>query len=331
MLNQTYEINGRVIEAKTRQGLFNLIVEAWDKDVKYDDLLAQTFTNDDGGFTMSFDSTYFRDFDPETNPDLLFKVFMGKKLLKSTGDAVIKNAGQKTEVTIEINMPEIRKEGKDRVSIEQACKAADFFQQSDFKGVFNQFKSKAGTSLGFLSDMLMNTVKKMDIKPIKVSSRNENIVGKDVTSATQSLESQNIAVNEVKTYEPSVNKASIADFASFPVNLRSGQKVNLYEEDGRVRYYSLVKEKAVVNEVTESQNTEVIKLNNELNMTRQKAAEKDEQINKLQQEMDALRKDHDEIKTLLKSDAVVQLLQQINKPVQSGVKATVVRKKKSDG
>ena len=316
MVNQNYEITGRVIEAKTRQGLYNLIVEAWDKDVKYDDLLAQTFTNDDGGFTMSFDSTYFRDFDPETNPDLLFKVFMGKKMLKSTGDAVIKNAGLKTEVTIEINMPEIRKEGKDRISVAQAYKAADFFKQSDFKGVFNQFKSKAGTSLGFLSDMLVNTVTKMDIKPIKVSNtRNENIVGQDVASATQNLESQQIVVNDVRPYEPTANSASFSDFTSFPVNLKAGQKVNLYEENGKIRYYSLVKDKQPdgVPVTKEVENARVTKLTEELNMTKQKTAEKDEQINKLQQEMESLRKDHNEIKTLLQSDAVVRLMEQMNK------------------
>lgn len=329
MENLTYEISGKVIEAKTRQGLYNLVVEAWDKDEKYDDLLAQTFTNDDGGFTMSFDSTYFRDFDPEKNPDLLFKVFRGKKLLKVTSDSIIKNAGRKTEVTIEINLPDVRKEGKDRVSVEQAYKAANFFQQSDFKGVFNQFKSKAGTSLGFLSDMLMNTVTKLDLKPIKVNSRNENIVGQDLHSVTQNLESQNIVVNEVKKYEPSVNAASFSDFTAFPVNLKAGQKVNLYEENGKVRYYSLVKEKAVVANVAHTENTEVANLRNELSMTKQNAADKDEQISKLKEEMNTLRKDHEEIKALLKSDAMVQMLQQVNKPVVAVT--PVIRKKKTDG
>ena len=48
-------------------------------------------------------------------------------------------------------------------------------------------------------------------------------------------------------------------------------------------------------------------------MTKQKTAEKDEQINKLQEEMESLRKDHNEIKTLLQSDAVVRLMEQMNK------------------
>jgi hypothetical protein len=315
MDNQNFEVTGRVIEAKTGTGLYNLIVEAWDKDEKYDDLLGQTFTNDEGGFTISFDSTYFREYAPDPKPDLLFKVYRGKKLLKSTGDAVIYNAGLRTEVTIKIDIPEMRPAGKDRVTATQAFKAADFFQQSDFKGVYNQFKSKAGTSLGFLSDMLVNTVSKMDIKPLKVNvNKNENIIGADMETVSRNLESQDISVNEVKVYEPKVDAASLSDFAAFPLNLKAGQKVNLYEENGQVRYYSLVKETQPAAPSAETRNANVEKLTEELTITKQKVAERDAQLTQLQQEMATMRKDHEQIKTLLQSDAMVKMMKAMNAP-----------------
>lgn len=309
-----FEVNGQVIESRSGNPLANLKVEAWDKDVKYNDLLGQTFTDDDGRFNLSFDSTYFREYAPEARPDLLFKVFLGKRLLKSSGDKVIYNAGLRTDVTIKIEMPEMRPEGNDRITVEKALKVADFLQQSDFTGLYGQFRKKASISFGFLSDMLLNTVTKLDLTPYKVSDNKiENIIGQDVATASAHLENQNIAINEVKPYEPKFNARSLSDFTKLPVILKAGHKVDLYEENGKVRYYSLVEETKNVSGNAAEQEAEVNKLKEELKITRQEAANKDEKINKLQMEMELLQKDHSEIKTLLNSDAVAKLIQTLNK------------------
>jgi hypothetical protein len=311
----SFEVLGQVVGSRSQKPLSNLKIEAWDKDIKYNDLLGQTFTNSEGRFSLTFDSTYFREHSPDARPDLLFKVFLGKRLLKSSGDKEIHNAGQKTEVTILVDMPERRAEGKDRITPAKALSIADFLQQSDFKGLYGQFREKAGTSFGFMSDMFMNTVTKFDLTPFKVGdTKNENVVGQDIETASSNLKRQNIDVNEVAEYNPKINSESLSDLSKFPVNLKAGQKVKLFQENGKVRYYSVVKDSGTTTVKSSDQDTLVSKLKAELETTRQDAAEKDQKINALQQEMASLQKDHAEIKTLLKSEEFIKIIQNMKKP-----------------
>jgi hypothetical protein len=310
-----FEVTGQVIESVSRQPLANLKVEAWDKDVKYNDLLGQAFTNANGNFSITFDSTYFREHAPDPKPDLLFKVFLGRRPLKIIDDAVIYNAGLKTDVTLRVEIPEMRTRENDRVTPARTLEMAAFIQQSDFMGLYGQFREKAGSSLNYLSDMLVNTVAKMDLTPIKVGeTRTENIVGKNVDSARGNLEKENIAVNEVRTYDPRLNKRSFSEMASFPTTLKPGQKVNLYEENGVVRYYSIEKEVQPAPGMVVEKDTTISKLKEELEVTRREAAEKDARISNLQKEMESLRKDQVEIKTLLQSDAMVKMMKSIKRP-----------------
>ncbi|MCB9267666.1 MAG: hypothetical protein H6558_21795 [Lewinellaceae bacterium] len=316
---KNFEINGRVIEAQTREGLSNLKVEAWDKDVRYNDLIGVATTNADGGFQISFDSTYFSESEQEVAPDIFFKAYLGRKLLKSTEETPIVSAREKEDAVIEIDMPSIRTEGKDRVSAGQAFKAAAFFQQSDFSGVFREFRSKAGTSLGFLSDMVANTFSELDLQPLKVKGvREESVIGRDVDEARGKLEAQQVAVNEVRPYDPKANAASLKEIRSYPLTLRAGQRVNLYQENGKVRYYSIVREEegkpsGQGGGDTEALRAQLDKVQEELNATRDVVAEKDTQIAQLQKELQAVRKGQDEMNKVLRSEAFAQLLEELQK------------------
>jgi len=228
---------------------------------------------------------------------------------------VIYNAGLKTDVTLRVEIPEMRTRENDRVTPARTLEMAAFIQQSDFMGLYGQFREKAGSSLNYLSDMLVNTVAKMDLTPIKVGeTRTENIVGKNVDSARGNLEKENIAVNEVRPYDPRLNKRSFSEMASFPTTLKPGQKVNLYEENGVVRYYSIEKEVQPAPGMVVEKDTTISKLKEELESTRREAAEKDARISNLQKEMESLRKDQVEIKTLLQSDAMVKMMKSIKRP-----------------
>lgn len=311
----SFEVLGQVIESRSQKPLPNLKIEAWDKDIKYNDLLGQTFTNSEGRFSLTFDSAYFREHAPDARPDLIFKVFLGKRLLKSSGDKEIHNAGQKTEVILLVDMPGRRAEGKDRITPAKALSIADFVQQSDFKGLYGQFREKAGTTFGFMSDMLMNTVTKFDFTPLKTGdTKHETLVGQDIETASSNLKKQNIEVNEVSTYEPKINSESLSDLGKFPLNLKAGQKVKLFQENGKVRYYSVVNESDTKTVKSADQDTLVSKLKAELETTRQEAADKDQKINSLQQQMASLQKDHAEIKSLLNSDEFNQIIRNMKKP-----------------
>jgi len=317
---QNYTINGRVINRATGQGIAHVRVEAWDKDAKYNDLLGNADTNAEGRFTIAFDTSYFREFAPDVAPDLFFKVFQDKTLLKSTENEPVKNIDTIYQTDIAIDMPvyTIRPPGKDRVSTEQVFKLADFVQQSDFRGVYNEFRTKAGTSFSFVSDILVNTISKLDIQPIKVrGSKTSDVVGQDVEKAKQNLTANKVEVAEVKPYNPGINTESLADIKAFPFVLKPGQKVNLYEENGKVKYYALVREQPSATNVAAPvtiDNNKIQKLEEELAVAKQNAAQKDEQLTKLQQEMEQLRQSHNEIKNLVQSEAFTRLMQNMQKP-----------------
>ena len=98
-----FVIRGRVIELETQRGIDGLRVEVWDKDARFDNLVASAVTEVNGDFLLEFEDTRFREVYPEATPDLYFKVFRARELLHSTEDNILWNvfAGE-TQVTIEV-------------------------------------------------------------------------------------------------------------------------------------------------------------------------------------------------------------------------------------
>ncbi len=48
--NQTFRITGRVIDSTSQQGIAGLRVEAWDKDMVFNDLVGSAVTDEQGAF-----------------------------------------------------------------------------------------------------------------------------------------------------------------------------------------------------------------------------------------------------------------------------------------
>lgn len=94
-------ICGRVVDHETKLGLSDLRVEAWDKDVLFDDLLAAGQTDHDGGFVFEVPQRRFTVL--ERKPDVYFKVFRGPELITSTKSSVLPNVTHPgAEMTIEV-------------------------------------------------------------------------------------------------------------------------------------------------------------------------------------------------------------------------------------
>jgi hypothetical protein len=91
MTENTFIVSGTVIDLQTRRGVRGLRVEAWDKDEVYSDLVGSAVTDKHGAFQMVFDDSYFQELFQDGQPDLFFKVFRDKALIKSTEDSVLWN------------------------------------------------------------------------------------------------------------------------------------------------------------------------------------------------------------------------------------------------
>ena len=101
-----YDINGRVVNSFTGDGIGGVRVEAWDKDFIIDDYLGSASTRTDGAFTISFEDSAFREFFFDNWPDLYFRVYCRNQLLVSTEGSVLWNIKQpQTRVTIEAPPP----------------------------------------------------------------------------------------------------------------------------------------------------------------------------------------------------------------------------------
>ncbi len=100
----TFRLSGHVIDSQTNEGLAALRVEAWDKDLIYNDLVGSTITDEQGAFQIEFNESYFRELFLERRPDLFFKVFSQEKLIKSTEDSVLWNvAAGETQIVIPVD------------------------------------------------------------------------------------------------------------------------------------------------------------------------------------------------------------------------------------
>jgi hypothetical protein len=88
---QLFRISGRIINQQTCQGVIGLRVEAWDKDLIFNDLVGSAMTDTVGAFRIEFSAPHFQECFLDRRPDLFFKIFRGDALIHSTEDAVLWN------------------------------------------------------------------------------------------------------------------------------------------------------------------------------------------------------------------------------------------------
>ena len=246
-------------------------------------------------------------------PNLYFDVYQGKTLLKSTQGYVIWNGNTQEDVTIKIGDQVIPLNGKNRLTTVQGFAIGKFLAQSDFTGLFTQTKSQIGTSFAVFGDAIVNSISKVNLTPIKVPVQSSKIVNNDLPTATRQLTDQNIKYN-VMDYNPALNADLITNFSGYASALKPGQTVNLYQQNGVVKYYSVVPANVTPPAAAPSPQVEsviqrpilsplappddIAKMQEDLTAMQNNSAEKDKQIALLTAQLAAVTKDQADMKAL---------------------------------
>jgi hypothetical protein len=285
-----YSITGTVIDRKTRQGVTGLRVEAWDRDTRYHDMLGQQMSRSDGGFTFDFDSEYFGDFAPDRLPDVFFKVFLGKQLLLSTQQASLENLRTTaTHVMLEVDMPEAAPAGVDRLSTARAVSGVEFVRQSDFRGVGRETAARFGMVGRVLGRFLVDTLAELELQPLRSPAvQTRDVVGQDVFTAQKNLSAQQVTVSEVREYKAGDPAVAISSVTAIPGRVRPGESVVLHQQDGQVKYYSVVRQETPASIEAE----DVARLDGEVKTLRadvNQAAEVRDNVTRLKTESDQSR------------------------------------------
>jgi hypothetical protein len=325
-------IHGKVLEPVSGKGLSNHRIEVWPENAASTKPIGTAFSNVDGEFQIKIDPKNLPKPAKGDTPNVYFKIFAGRRLYKDTKDSFTWNIDQKEEVNIEMEGPKVIAANADRIDTAQVLKAASFLNESDFTGVYDDFRKRASTSLGVISDMVMNSLTEMDFAPVRVNGpKMEEIVNRDVKQVKKNLSDHNIIVEEVKPYNPRLNTDSIRNIGDFTNTIKPGQRVHLFEENGKVRSYMILREDTVKKEVDNKQKNNELenfdRIKQELNQAKKAAEEKDQQISKLQEEIKEIKKDQSFIKTMLSSDAFGQFLK--NNPATTPGKAAPQPRKKT--
>jgi hypothetical protein len=169
------------------------------------------------------------------------RVFQGTQLLAVTGETNIPDLFKfKGPAALQVHPAEPQKELKDHVSVDQVLQGLDFWQQSDFKGVFHEGRTRASSVGSLVTASLTAAARNFVLKPVKPTPvRNADVVNQDSNTARRRLEMQQVKVASVKPYQTGLG--TLGDVTSLGATVKAGDTVELFEENGIVKSYRIQK------------------------------------------------------------------------------------------
>lgn len=238
-----FRIAGNIIDATTHKGVPDLVVEAWDRDAAEHVRFASAVTDRRGRFQLAIDEAVLGTPMPVVLPDVHLKVFRDRQPVPVTGDVLLHGVTSlDSRVMLQAQLGTQSPEKRDRITSARVFSVVEFLQLSDFKGVWREGVDKAGGFGGIVLDAVREKISKMELKPLKPSEhRTKDVLRQDVPTSRRRLENRGVTVKEVKPYRAALSSETTGLIKGYPAKLRAGDTVNLYEEDGVVRAYSIVK------------------------------------------------------------------------------------------
>ncbi|MBK9014725.1 MAG: hypothetical protein IPM82_11955 [Saprospiraceae bacterium] len=172
-------------------------------------------------------------------------------------------------------------------------------------------KGKRNTVFDLIEKVVLNAISNFEWKPFGKTDGKE-IVGKDLVTTQKTLDSLGVKVAEVQPYNPKLNIEYFQAASVLPKKLEAGQNVRLYEENGKVLGYMVVKDEPNKDDL-DAQKQEIKKVKEDLKKTQQLITDKDGTISKLQEELNNIRKEQEEFRQILKSNTLESLMNQFPK------------------
>lgn len=116
--SRAVRIHGQVVERGSGRLLPHLRVEAWDKDLIFDDLVGSAVTNAQGRFDIDVLPVHYAELCLDRRPDVYFKVFRNGRVIKADADLWNAAAGDR-DVLIEVRGDGGQQPGGDPGPIEE--------------------------------------------------------------------------------------------------------------------------------------------------------------------------------------------------------------------
>lgn len=301
---RTFRIPGNVVDARTNKAGADLRVEAWDRDVAEHILFGSGVTDARGNFVVN--AAVDLQAGVLKPVPVFLKVFDKSKQLDATGDTSIPDLIKfDTKVSLSVTRAAQEKEETDKISLDQLLSGIDFIRLSDFRGVFQEGRDRTGATAKVVFDAARSGVGKIELKPLRPSEvRNRDIVNQDTATATQRLGQRSVRVTAVKPYKRGTE--SLNTITSMARNVKPGDNVELFEEDGVVRSYRVVKQPG-------TDNVDVKRLDDQVKLLQGQVAERDKRIESLQTELTGVKRAHEDLAGRMKPERLAAMEESIRK------------------
>jgi hypothetical protein len=114
-------------------------------------------------------------------------------------------------------------------------RGAMVLDQADVRGTLSERLMKVRTGGGIINDAILNMTRRTFAEPPPIA--HSDVVGQPVTDARTKLTAGKVVVAEEVEYDPRAT-GNLARFATAPVRLQEGDRVNLVTKDGKVLFYT---------------------------------------------------------------------------------------------